>query len=187
MSETAVAEPRIKKKRPYVGKLTKAQQDAARRANAQKAGRPKGAVTIKTRRRINELTAEKETPVDVMFDNMLYWHRKVQELGPEFEEMLATSTETMRRIKKAVDEDLPLGGDDYREAASLVRATNELAGRFLYARERSQSCAVDAAPYCHPRLQAIAIQSKNTHEFKITGGLPDMPVGEGETPVMDAK
>jgi hypothetical protein len=179
MSEVAVEDrPRTKKRRPYVGTLPKEQQDAARRANALKGGRPKSAVTIKTRRRINELTSEKETPVDVMFDNMLYWHQRVRDLEPEFMEAMAASNEIMRRLKDEQSE-------DYSEALRLMRETNALAGKFLHARERSQSCAVDAAPYCHPRLQAIAIQSKNTHEFKITGGLPDMPVAEGEATLAD--
>lgn len=154
----------VKSKRAIVreNRLTPDQLAEVRRKNGAKGGRPKGIVESKTRRRVNEILAQNgETPVDVMFDNMLYWHRKVRVLNERFEELMGQASDAIAG-----------GGEEALQAMKELSAT---ASKFLYARERSQSCAVDAAQYCHPKLQAIAIQQKNTHEVKVIGGLPMMP------------
>jgi len=76
-----------------------------------------------------QLCADKESPLDVMFDNMLFWHRQSRDLGARLEAIGA-------KIKN---------DDDRREAMSLARM-------FLSARENAQRCAVDSAPYVHARL-----------------------------------
>jgi hypothetical protein len=40
----------------------------------------------------------------------------------------------------------------------LLKERNDLTRKMLTARENAQSCAVDAAPYVHPRFQSIAVQ-----------------------------
>lgn len=127
------------------------------RTNGAKGGRPKGEANRLSRRRINEIHSLGETPVDVMLDNMLFWHRKVQMLMPKIEHAVVQLEDS----------------EGLAELNGLIRT-------MLAARENSQKCAVDMAPFCHPRLQAIAIQTQNTHRLVVEGGLPKMP-NEGET------
>ena len=51
------------------------------RANGMKGGRPPLAPNRLSRKRAMELCADKELPLDVMFDNMLFWHRRSKDLG----------------------------------------------------------------------------------------------------------
>ena len=52
-----------------------------------------------------ELCAKNELPLDIMFDNMLFWHRQSKDLGAKLE-----------AICKKIKND-----DDRREAISLAR------------------------------------------------------------------
>ena len=85
-----------------------------------------------SRKRAMELCANNESPLDIMFDNMLFWHRQSRDLGAKLDAIC-------RKIKNE---------DDRREAMSLARM-------FLSARENAQRCAVDCAPYVHAKLQAV--------------------------------
>jgi hypothetical protein len=105
-----------------------------------KGGRPPMAPSRLSRKRAMELCANNESPLDVMFDNMLFWHRQSKDLGVKLEAISG-------KIKSE---------DDRREAISLVRT-------LLSARENAQRCAVDCAPYVHAKLQAIQ------HEHSPTG------------------
>jgi len=51
----------------------------------------------------------------------------------------------------------------------------ELMNESLMYRDRSQSCAVDAAPYFHPRLSAIAVGITSDKRFELP---PDLPLNE---------
>ncbi len=79
-----------------------------------------------------ELCAKNESPVDVMVENLLFWHRQAKKLGVKLDAICG-------KIKN---------DDDRREAVSLARM-------FLSARENAQRCAVDCAPYVHAKLQAV--------------------------------
>jgi hypothetical protein len=85
-----------------------------------------------SRKRAMQLCANNESPLDVMFDNMLFWHRQSRDLGAKLDTICG-------KIKNE---------DDRREAISLVRT-------LLSARENAQWCAVDCAPYVHAKLQAV--------------------------------
>jgi hypothetical protein len=85
-----------------------------------------------SRKRAMQLCEDKESPLDVMFDNMLFWHRQSKDLGGKLNAICG-------KIKN---------DDDRREAMSLARM-------FLSARENAQRCAVDGAPYVHAKLQAV--------------------------------
>jgi hypothetical protein len=97
-----------------------------------KGGRPRMAPNRLSRKRAMQLCADKESPLDVMFDNMLFWHRQSRDLGAKLDAICG-------KIKN---------DDDRREAISLVRT-------LLSARENAQRCAVDCAPYVHAKLQAV--------------------------------
>ena len=72
-----------------------------------------------SRKRAMELCADKESPLDVMFDNMLFWHRQSRDLGAKLDAICG-------KIKNE---------DDRREAMSLARM-------FLSARENAQRWAL---------------------------------------------
>jgi hypothetical protein len=46
-----------------------------------KGGRPPMAPNRLSRKRAMQLCADKESPLDIMFDNMLFWHRQSKDLG----------------------------------------------------------------------------------------------------------
>lgn len=74
-----------------------------------------------------------------MIATMLFWHRKGESLSAALEPYLSGA--------KAVN------GDDPEQLKEVV----SLAKTMLAAKENAHRCAVDAAPYCHPKLQSIAL------------------------------
>jgi hypothetical protein len=118
-----------------------------------KGGRPPMAPNRLSRKRAMQLCADKESPLDVMFDNMLFWHRQSRDLGAKLDAICG-------KIKNE---------DDRREAMSLARM-------FLSARENAQRCAVDCAPYVHARLQAVHHEHGPTGRYIIS----DRPLTEAE-------
>jgi hypothetical protein len=97
-----------------------------------KGGRPRMAPNRLSRKRAMQLGADKESPLDVMFSNMIFWHRQSKDLGAKLDAICG-------KIKNE---------DDRLEAMGLARM-------FLSARENAQRCAVDCAPYVHAKLQAV--------------------------------
>ena len=110
-----------------------------------KGGRPRMAPNRLSRKRAMELCANNESPLDVMFDNMLFWHRQSKDLGAKLDAICG-------KIKN---------DDDRREATSLVRT-------LLSARENAQRCAVDCAPYVHAKLQAVHHEHGPTGRYIIS-------------------
>ena len=118
-----------------------------------KGGRPRMAPNRLSRKRAMQLCADKESPLDVMFSNMIFWHRQSKDLG-------AKLSAIFRKIKD---------DDDRREAMSVAR-------NFLSAREAAQRCAVDCAPYVHAKLQAV----QHEHGPKGRYLISDRPLTESE-------
>lgn len=81
-----------------------------------------------------------------MLNNMLYW-RNSAVLGRRIEDMVTECSE------------LPLN--------EKFEALSKLQPEFIEFRKNSQSCAVDAAPYVHPRLAAIQVDSKSNSTLTI--------------------
>lgn len=106
---------------------------AVARENGRLGGRPVGASTRLTRRRADELCEEGETPLDVMVQNMLFWHHHVGEV-----------TKQLRA--------LVIDPEDKEQVAEALKLMREM----LASRENSQRCAVDAAPYCHAKFLGIS-------------------------------
>jgi hypothetical protein len=75
------------------------------RANGMKGGRPPMAPNRLSRKRAMQLCADKESPLDIMFDNMLFWHRQSRDLGAKLDAICG-------KIKSE---------DDRREAMRLAR------------------------------------------------------------------
>jgi hypothetical protein len=118
-----------------------------------KGGRPPMAPNRLSRKRAMELCANNESPLDIMFQNMLFWHRQSKDLGVKLDAIC-------RKIKSE---------DDRREAMSMVRT-------LLSARENEQRCAVDCAPYVHAKLQVVHHENSPTGRYLIS----DRPLTEKE-------
>lgn len=122
------------------------------RENGRKGGRHKGALARVTELKARELAAKNETPLDVMIDNMLYWRKQALRLGTLLDEKHELIL--LFRNVEATPETM-------KEFMNLLRDYNEIGHQLLAARDKSQDCAADAAPYVHPRLTTVAVKTPN--------------------------
>ena len=100
------------------------------------AGRPKGAATVKTRIVANHIAKSGEPlPLEVMIDNMLFWHQEAKKFEQQLMSVLS------RNLDQATAE----------TAKEVATALNQV----IACRDKSQACAVDAAPYIHAKLASI--------------------------------
>lgn len=116
------------------------------------AGRKKGQsleVVRKRRFAVDLMEQHDLSPIEVMMGNMVFWHRQADKLTEKL----------MEFMQRANPED-----------PDTINQFNELVKRMLSCRSEAQACAVDAAPYCHPRLAAVAISTD-----------PDSPVSQAIT------
>lgn len=111
-------------------------------------GRPKGSISSR-KRFIREATDETikagVLPIEVMLQNMRWYHEKAEDL---LMEILAAQK------KKQLS-----------EAHILALA------KVYDFRDRAQKCAADAAPFVHPRLSAIAVSGEVTQRHELPPGL----------------
>lgn len=108
---------------------------AVTKRNPKGAGRPAGSLGSRTkalRAIADEAISAGVTPIEVMLENMRFFHEKA--------DVLQTAVVQKLSAKKITDKD----------AMELLREFQELGASRL----KAQSCAVDAAPYVHPRLSA---------------------------------
>lgn len=117
-------------------------------------GRPIDAVTTETEKPANKAIASK-SPLDVMLENMLFWHQRGDALTLELETVL-------------------LGKDDRTYQKHLAE---KIFDALVEARENSQRCAVAAAPYVHAKLKPVQPRGEPTN-VKITTELPPLRKGE---------
>lgn len=104
------------------------------------AGRPKGALNRKTKLiRAAAMGALRpgKTPLDIMLKNMRFYDEKAEAMMTVLEEKLAN--------RKTLPED-------------LLKLLSEMSGY----RMSAQKCAVEAAPYVHPKLASIEHKVDNT-------------------------
>lgn len=104
-------------------------------------GRPVGSVGQRTkalRAIADEAIAAGITPIEVMLDNMRFYHEKADVL----------LTAIVAGVKGEGKKKVP--------PMELLEMMKEI-GSF---REKAQGCAVDAAPYCHPKLSATTVDLK---------------------------
>ena len=109
-------------------------------------GRKKGGEnkrTIALREASNKALALGYSPLDIMMDNLIFWHGTAKKFGEQLERM----------VLDGIDE------EERENALKLLR-------QFLAARENSQRCAVDAAPYVHPKLASIAFKGELNHKMQ---------------------
>lgn len=120
----------------------------AKRKSPNPNGRPVGSVGQKTKllREISTKALEAGvSPLEVMLENMRFFHQKADVLQVAILDRVSA---------KGV-----LKGED---AMKMLIEFKEL-GEF---RMKAQSCAVDAAPYVHPRLSATSADVQVTHKIE---------------------
>jgi hypothetical protein len=113
------------------------------------AGRPKGVINTTSRAVAKRVMKDSNlSPIEVMFANMIFWHRTSEHLAGKFNDLMASAKQA--------------SADG---ALEILDKCNGLMEQFLQARENAQKCAVDAAPYCHPRLQAVKFEGADKDEI----------------------
>lgn len=101
------------------------------------AGRPKGALAVRTRKIAEQAAATGQTPLEVMLDNMRHF------------QVVAHSAEAM--LEQLSAEELLAKGKPEDQFKHLLAEVKKAAGF----RQMAQECARDASPYIHPRLQSV--------------------------------
>lgn len=101
--------------------------------------------TALARVRAHEIAKSGKAPLDIMLDNMMFWHNQSQNIA----EQIQSGIQSMK---------------DGNASPELIKETEGLLKTFIAARENAQKCAVDAAPYVHPKLQSVAIKANNSGE-----------------------
>jgi hypothetical protein len=106
---------------------------------------PKKNPLVKTSREamVDATKAVGITPAQVMAENLRFWYDVSTSLTDKIEKALASLTP-----------------EDVREEPELLRQLNNNLKNMLIARERAQECAVDMAPYRHPRLANIEVTER---------------------------
>lgn len=108
------------------------------------AGRKPSALTKTTREAAVDATkAAGVTPIEVMAFNLKFWYEAAQNLTDKIQDALAE-----------------LKPEDFRENPEYLKDMAAQLKNMLFARERAQECAVDMAPYRHPRLANIEVTSR---------------------------
>jgi hypothetical protein len=105
-------------------------------------GRPKGALTERTRKLAEEALAQGKAPLEVMLDNM----RHFQQVALDAERVLngLTIEEFQAKHGTALKPE-----DQFKALLAEVKKTAGL-------RQMAQQCAADAAPFMHPRLATVS-------------------------------
>lgn len=102
------------------------------------AGRPKGALTVRTRKIADEAAQRGMMPLEVMLDNMRFHYTE--------------ATEFMQRLIDRASEAGPIEPKELKGLLSYLEGV----------RSKAQDCARDAAPYLHPRLANVQVQAEVT-------------------------
>lgn len=103
------------------------------------AGRPKGALSVKTRQIAERALAEGKTPLEIMLENMRHFQRVALDAEAVVEGLTA----------EQVTGGKPMTPDE--QFRLLLAKAKHAAGL----RQMAHDCARDAAPFVHPRLAAM--------------------------------
>lgn len=118
----------------------------------------------KTRLTADRLARTKDTPLDVMIENMLFWRNQAHNLHAILQEKI----EMLHP---------PAGAPDPQQAESdlqkIVAQIEEVGKHFLAARENSQKCAVDAAPYVNARIAPTKLEGSTSAAARLISSADD--------------
>ena len=120
-------------------------------ANGKKGGRPPGALNKMSKHKALELAKSNETPLDVMIDNMNFWRGEATRLTHRVGEV-----DDLILAFKNID----VNEETMKNFMQLLKERNETLNKMLAARQESQSCAVAAAPYVHPKFTSISVKAQ---------------------------
>jgi len=109
-------------------------------------GRPKGAANKLTRSLANELIRQGCDGLSVMVGNMLFWKDKAEKLG----EAHAALIEKINSLPP----------EQAQEFAETLKEFNKVSAYYIAARDKSQECARDVAPFTNPKLQSIEFKGQ---------------------------
>lgn len=116
------------------------------------AGRPAGALTVKTREVAEQALADGKTPLEVMLDNMKHFQQVALDAEATLEGLTAAEFSGQAGSESSPEEQFKF----------LLAQVKKTAGF----RQLAQECARDAAAYVHPKLAAVALSGglTLTHE-----------------------
>ncbi len=115
------------------------------------AGRPKGALTVRTAAVAARAVETGQTPLEVMLDNM----RHFQKLAMDAEATLAGLTYEEFVGKNGANLS---ASEQFKALLAEVKKTSGL-------RQAAHECARDAAPFIHPRLSSAEVKSETTVRY----------------------
>lgn len=98
--------------------------------------------TALARMSAHKIASSDQAPLKIMLDNMMFWHNQSEALAGQIQ----ASLEEMRA--GAASEE-------------LIQKFEKSMKHFVDARQNAQSCAVDAAPYVHPKLASVTHKADN--------------------------
>lgn len=121
--------------------------------------KPGSKVKVLRAHNAQKMINEGRAPVNVMLRNMWWWDEAANNLGGQ----LLQHSEALKFAKS----------DEAKFEA--LQTFNDLLQKFFHARDKAQSCAVDAAPYFHARLQSVKIDASitNVTPQKVSKDAPD--------------
>ena len=114
----------------------------------------------------HRIASSPNAPLKVMLRNMMFWVEHANTIQAQVEQMLPQITEAIRASNGN-----PAALDAVNE---MLEKAKTLTREFLTARHNSQTCAVDAAPYIHPKLASVS--------FKKGGEAPKVLIVETVVP-----
>lgn len=105
-----------------------------------KTGRPASPAKILTRKKANQILEDGGvSPLDVMVSNMRFFFETSEKLGRRIEKLLGTE------------------GSDLDEVVNVLK-------KMTNARMQAQECAVDLAPYLHPKLASVTLKNDDEED-----------------------
>lgn len=134
MAEVVPLRPAAPKRRP-----------GAQPGHGAQGGRPHNRTTLATRHIAEKwIAAGKPLPLDVMLENMFFYHEEVDRL-----------MEQVGLWKKPPKNDV-----ERKDRMHLIKA-------IMGARSNAEACACDAAPYMHPQLKSVDMKANDGRPFII--------------------
>lgn len=123
-----------------------------KRKDKAKKGRPSGSRNKRTQflEKVSQDALQAGVmPIEVMLSNMRFYHGEAGKLIVELQE------------KKQVLEEEEVVEDQVEALRDLAQVFAKLSNTRMLA----QQCAVEAAPYCHPKLANVRVAGSVKHEF----------------------
>lgn len=121
------------------GKVVKSKRGGARPGSGPKNQQRKSS------RKMRELLDDGDAqPIEVMMNNMRFYYSR----ATSFSQQLLDMVDELKNVPEEKRTD---------EMVAILKMAHQVDEY----RDKAQACAVDAAPYCHPRLASLQVKSDN--------------------------